>query len=144
MRLQVVSSQANVNPNDIYLHFELLEEYPAGMWKTITGQEREMLLKRAIEFTGYAKEYGVYMLKAVNLWPNSCAHNLSKSNTNRQAWIGHAATCIAIKCPEDITRLAWHYLTQKQQDDANAQADIAIQTWEKQFKKGIQSCLRLS
>jgi hypothetical protein len=70
------------------------------------------------------------MLKAIDLWPVSCEHNLSCTGMNRQAWIGHAACCIATGCPEHITRLAWHTLTQKQQDEANAKADFAIKTWE--------------
>jgi hypothetical protein len=54
---------------------------------------------------------------------------------NRQAYIGHAAACIAIGSPEYITRLAWHQLTNDQQDKANNKADIAIKTWEENYAK---------
>lgn len=100
------------------------------MWKTILGEKCEELLKKAIEFTGNAELYGFYMFRIIREWPFSCEHNLSCEDMNRQAWIGHAACCLAIACPEDITRLAWHTLTQKQQDDANHQADLAISKWE--------------
>jgi len=119
----------------IYKHYSWMEEYSAGMWKTILGDKREILLKKAIRFTEDAKLYGSFMLKVLKKWPNSCEHNLSCEDMNRQAWIGHAACCLAIKCPEDITRVAWHTLTKKQQDDANAQADFAIKTWEETQRK---------
>jgi hypothetical protein len=56
---------------------------------------------------------------------------LTDISQNRRAWIGHAACCMAIKCPEYITRSAWGYLTKEQQDLANAEADRAIAWWER-------------
>jgi len=44
--------------------------------------------------------------------------------------VGHAATALAIGCPELITRMAWGRLTQEQQDAANAKAQQAINLWE--------------
>lgn len=128
----------------IFIPYTLWEEYRFGMWRYVYGKERDNYLKRAIKFTGNAKLYGRYMRKVIKLWLYSCAHNLSNMSINRQAWIGHAACCLAIGCPEDITRLAWHELSTKQQDDANNQADIAIEKWEKMLFKGIQSCLNIS
>lgn len=125
----------------VYFPYYLWEDWKYGMWRDVYGIEREQYLKQAIEFTGNAKLYGSYMKKVLKYMPFACIHNLSNISINRQAWIGHAACCLAISCPEDITRLAWHELTQKQQDDANAQADIAIEKWESQYFKGIQLCL---
>lgn len=102
------------------------------MWKSVYGEERERLLKEAIDFTGNAELYGSFMLRIIKEWPYSCEHNLTATDINRQAWIGHAACCLAIQCPEDITRLAWHQLTQEQQDKANAKANEAIKKWEEQ------------
>lgn len=130
--------------NRIYFPYWLWEEYHCGMWRNVFGEERKPLLDKAIEFTGNAKLYGQFMMKAIKQWPYSCIHNLSCIAMNRQAWIGHAACCIAIDCPEDITRLAWHQLTKQQQDKANAKADRAISKWENMYKEGIQLCLRLS
>ena len=113
------------------------------MWRSVYGQERDLYLEKAIVFTGNARLYGRYMIKVVKEWPYACLHNLTNPSINRQAWIGHSACCIAIKCPEDITRLAWHTLTQKQQDDANSQADKAIAHFESKYFKGIQLCLNL-
>lgn len=122
----------------VYLPYYLWEEWKFGMWCSVFGKEREEYLKKAIEFTGNAQLYGKWMIRVVKQWPNSCLHNLSCTEMNRQAWIGHAACCLAIHCPEDITRLAWHSLTQKQQDDANAQADRAIKYFEQKYNFGIQ------
>lgn len=70
------------------------------------------------------------MLKVADSWEYSCEHNLTDSGINKQAWIGHAACCLAIGCPEYITRQAWWHLTKQQQDDANKKADEAIRYWE--------------
>ncbi|NTU49442.1 MAG: hypothetical protein HGA87_00855 [Desulfobulbaceae bacterium] len=127
-----------------YYHYNELEEYHAGMWKKVSKDEFERLLPMAIRFTGTHLLYGKWMLKALDLWPKSCNQNLSDSGINHQAFIGHAATCIAIGCPEYITRLAWHELSQHQQDLANEQADIAINVWKnKQTTREEQLCLKL-
>ena len=106
------------------------EDYQAGMWRTVSGSKRQALLRRAIDFTGDAKLYGSFMRRVIVEWPRSCEHHLADTGINRKAWIGHAATCLAIHVPEDITRAAWGYLDQRQQDDANAEAQAAIEAWE--------------
>ena len=111
------------------------EDYQNGMWETISGKERDLFLQRAIEFTGDAQLYGSFMFKVTDEWPIACEHNLTDTSQNRKAWIGHAATCLAINCPEDITRQAWGMLTQEQQDKANAQAQLAIECWEYKYEK---------
>lgn len=113
--------------------FEIWEENKYGLWKMVTGKEKESKLQMAINFTGDHIEYGKYMLLVIDEWPISCEHNLTASSMNRQAWIGHAACCIAIGCPESVTREAWHFLSKEQQDLANLQADIAIQKWEEKY-----------
>lgn len=105
------------------------------MWRKVERQERAAMLDRAIAFTGDHALYGRYMLRAVSEWPVACEHNLTDMQMNRLAWVGHAATCIAIGCPEDITRQAWAYLTQQQQDLANRQAENAIETWERAYER---------
>jgi hypothetical protein len=119
----------------IFHHYSKWEEIPAGMWKTVGGKEHKQLLKKARAFTGDAKLYGSFMLQVLDKWPISCEQNLSNKSINRRAWIGHAACCIALGCPESITREAWHDLTQTQQDEANAAADHAILVWEKNYAK---------
>jgi hypothetical protein len=114
----------------IFHHYENWEDYQAGMWRNVGGSERTEFLRKAIEFTGDAALYGSFMRRVLVEWPLACEHNLTDITQNRKAWIGHAATCIAIDCPEDITRLAWAQLSQQQQDDANEQARQTIEEWE--------------
>lgn len=115
------------------------------MWRKVTKSEEESLLPAAIRFTGNAPLYGQWMRRVVKEWPVSCEHNLTDLGQNRKAWIGHAATQLAINCPEYITRAAWAHLTQRQQDDANRQAQFAIELWESEYIDNPwgQLCLRL-
>ncbi len=115
----------------IFHPYHKWEDFQSGMWRTVSGNERIEYLRKAIEFTGNAELYGSFMLRVINEWPISCEHNLTDLNQNRKAWIGHAATCLAIECPEDITRQAWGKLNQQQQDDANEKAQLAIDLWVK-------------
>jgi len=74
-------------------------------------------------------------LLVIEQWPITCEHNLTDLNQNRKAWIGHAATCLAIGAPEDITRKAWHALNLEQQEAANLKAKEAIQLWEERHER---------
>lgn len=93
------------------------------------------MLKKSIEFTGNAKLYGSYMRRVIHEWPVTCEHHLTDLNSNRKAFIGHAAACLALGAPEDITRQAWGYLSQQQQDDANLEAERAINSWEAEYAR---------
>ena len=119
----------------VYYSFEKWEDYKLGMWRKLHASEESEFVEMAVEFTGDPDLYGSFMIAAIMEWPFGCEHNLTCAGMNRQAWIGHAAACIAINSPEYITRLAWWKLTKEQQDKANAKADLAIQTWEEQYAK---------
>lgn len=99
------------------------------MWRKVPKQERADFLQRATEFTGDAVLYGSFMDRVVREWPIACEHNLTDVRQNRLAWIGHAATVLAIHCPEDITRQAWGGLTEDQQISANDMASAALNFW---------------
>ena len=106
------------------------EDYKAGMWRKETPEEEKKFLEKAIKFTGDAKLYGEWMMKVIEQWPITCEHNLSDKEHSGNAFVGHAACCLAFRCPEYITRQAWGFLSRKQQDEANAMADIAIKKWD--------------
>ena len=106
------------------------EDYKNGMWSIADSSKRKSLLKKAYDFTGDHKLYGSFMMRVIKEWPVACEHHLTNINSNRRAWIGHAACCLAIGCPEDITRKAWSYLSDEQHDLANNEADKAILEWE--------------
>ena len=120
--------------NRIWHPYTEWEEFHAGMWSRIYGKKRNAMLLMAIKFTGNHALYGAWMLKVIKQWPVSCEHNLTDIGMNRRAWTGRAACCLAIACPEDITREAWGHLTQQQQDDANKKADEAIYAWERKHE----------
>lgn len=128
----------------IYHHYTNWEEWENGMWRKVSNEEHDIYLKKAIKFTGNAKLYGNFMMKVIEQWPISCEQNLTNISINRQAWIGHAACCIAINCPENITREAWWHLSERQQNEANRKADFAIKTWENKYlkNKDNQLCLK--
>lgn len=104
------------------------EELNFNMWGTVA--DRSAWLQKAIAFTGDHLLYGSWMFKVADAWKFSCEHHLTKLETNRKPWIGHAAVALAIQCPEDIVREAWGHLTIEQQDLANEQARNAIEYWE--------------
>jgi len=118
----------------IWKNHELWEDAKGGMYKTVTGQTRAFMLENAIDFTGDHTLYGNYMSMVIDLWPESCEHNLSAMCMNRRAWIGHAACCLGIGCPEDITREAWGHLSGRQRKLANNEADMAIKKWENKHR----------
>lgn len=109
------------------------ECYRHGMWRIVGISERAELLEKTIDFTGNASQYGMFMQRIVKEWPITCEHHLTDSSLNRKAFVGHAAACMAIASPEDVTRQAWGQLSAPQQHDANAQAIAAITEWEIQY-----------
>jgi hypothetical protein len=104
------------------------------MWGDVDN--RKQMLEKAIKFTGDHVLYGSYMMRVIYEWPNSCDNALTDYQMNRKAWVGHAACALAIRCPEDITRQAWGFLTDEQRLLANAEAERAIQSWELRKREG--------
>jgi hypothetical protein len=119
----------------VWHHYLSWEDYHNGMYRSLYGEEKSAMLKKAVEFTGDPELYGGWMLKVVEQWPICCEQNLTATNMNLQAWIGHAAACMAIGSPDEITRAAWSELTQDQQDRANKKADEAIAYWRDLYAK---------
>lgn len=115
------------------------------MWRKVPRHEEDNFMRAAVEFTGNAELYGQWMRRVVSEWPIACEHNLTDLSINRKAWVGHAATQMAINCPEYITRAAWGQLSEQQRIDANKQAQHAIDLWEAGYvhNQGGQTCLRL-
>lgn len=121
----------NLTPPDweIWHPYTSWEEMQSNMWGAV--KNRDEWLQKAVAFTGDHELYGSWMLKVADVWPLSCQQNLTKLDTNRKAWIGHAAVALAMQCPEDIVRQAWGYLSEEQQRLANEKAQQAIEIWEK-------------
>jgi hypothetical protein len=122
----------------VYRPYWEWEEIEHNMWGCV--DDRKKHLKNAIEFTGDHKRYGRFMMRVIIEWPVSCENALTDDSINKKAWVGHAATALALGCPEDITREAWSNLTDEQQLLANNQARKAIQTWEHNYLKDSELC----
>lgn len=112
------------------------EEIKFNMWGKVENRKEYYLL--AVEFTGDHKRYGSFMQRVTKEWPVSCENALTDYFMNRKAWIGHAACALALRCPEDITRLAWKELTNEQQYLANKEAIRAISSWENMYIESEQ------
>jgi len=119
-------------------HHEKWEEYIYGMWRTVSKEVECQILPLAVEFTGNHKLYGLAMLRVISEWPISCEQNLTNVSINRRAWLGHAACCLQHGWPEYLVRQAWHHLSQKQQEDANAKASEVIKIFESKYRKKCQ------
>lgn len=117
----------------VFYHYENLEEHRAGLWRITQPVERDRYIGAAAALMSDPRAFLAAMLRAIEEWPNSCEAAMTTPSLNRRAWFGHAGCCIATGSPEDLTRQAWHTLTQDQQDRANAAADQAIHAWAKGY-----------
>ena len=117
----------------VYRRYQEWEEVDFNMWGSVI--DKKQWLKKAIEFTSQHKLYGSYMQRVIKEWPISCENALTDYLINRKAWIGHAATALAIQCPEHITREAWGKLSNEQQFLANKEATRAISIWENTYRE---------
>lgn len=117
----------------IYHPYDQWEETAAGLWRRPAGEERRQWIERCAIFMADTSQFRAAMFRAIHEWPISCIVNLTTKSINRQAWLGHAACCIAMGCPEEPTRAAWWRLTQTQRDLADQAAAEAIQEWEKMY-----------
>jgi hypothetical protein len=119
-------------------HYKEWECYRHGMWSRVPrDQERELILK-AVAFTGDAELYGLWMMRAIEVFKVSCAHHLSDASLNKRAYIGHAACALAHGFPEYIVRKAWGLLAQGQRDAANVKASEALLKWKRSTGYGSQ------
>jgi hypothetical protein len=120
----------------VYHHYEKWEETHAGMWRRPTGAERQEWIGKVAAFMADTDKFKAAMLRAIKEWPISCEANFTCSSVNKQAWLGHAACCIAIGCPEEPTRSAWWTLSQELRDAADAAAAEVIMIWQADYIGG--------
>lgn len=123
----------------IYHPYHKWEDYKNGMWRTLGNEDEDEWIQKTIDFTANTSLFGKWMMEVVKAWPVACEHNLTDTSSNRRAWIGQAAACLSIKSPEYITRLSWWQLTEKQRNDANKQADYAINQWQSDYMDKVNN-----
>ena len=117
----------------IYHPYWKWEDYKAGLYDLdnfYNEQQTESMSLAAKEILCNSKYFLKTALKVISEWKHAAEVNLTNTSRNRQAWIGQASVCYALKIPEYITKYGWHLMTPEQQTEANRIADIAIKTWE--------------
>ena len=125
---------------DTYHPYYAWEEYHAGMWSELPEDEDGPMSEFTLPVMQDAEVWGRFMRQVVHEWPVSSEHHLDNPLENEIAWIGQAATCLAVGAPEYITRRLWWRLTDAEQDAANEQARQAIEEW-RTAHGGRQTCL---
>lgn len=123
----------------IYRPHDEWEEFAAGMWRVVHGDNAQKYIHAAADLMRCPDEFKLAMLRAIQDWPVSCQVNLTAKGMNRQAWLGHAGCCVAVSSPENCTRLGWHTLSLREQDEANRVADEAIAIWEAQHRETLNA-----
>lgn len=115
----------------IFHHFELWEDYHAGMYDE-SKNGREERVKKAAYILGTPEVCRVAMEKVIAEWEKATEYNLSNAEINRKAWLGQAACCCYAGIHEDETREAWGIMTELQRIEANRIAAEIIKKWVNQ------------
>lgn len=129
-----MKASKNQRVDRIYFHYEELEEYKAGMWVRHTGETRKEFVGCAARLMRQPEKFMDAMRSVLDLWPKSCLHNLTSLDSNRIAWLGHAGCCVSTGSTEECTRVAWHTLTNDEQDEANRVAAEVLEIWDEDHK----------
>lgn len=113
------------------------EDYLAGMY----GVSDKVMEERAssIDLLRNAAGLRDAMMDAVLAWPIAAEHNLTDTGSNRRAWLGQAACCLAHGATQFATCSAWWELSEDERDAANAAADSVIAQWEMEVVYGAET-----
>lgn len=111
------------------------EDWVNGMWRRLPADEEDEFIDKAILFTGNHSLYGAWMKVVINVWTHTMLNSMTNVSINRRAFLGHCACSLAFDCPEYITRIAWHRLTEKQRELADKIAQETIDNWEIEYEK---------
>lgn len=116
----------------IYHHYKKWEDYKNGLYRTVQSDdsEAEELVQLAHSLLSSPRVLYTSMSSVTYEWPIATEVNLTHKGINRRAWLGQAACCYEYSTPENLTKQAWHRLTELQQSRANAIADRIISEWE--------------
>lgn len=126
----------------IFHHYDLWEDYHAGMYDE-NRDGRQERVKKAAYILGTPEVCKEAMEKVVAEWEIATEYNLSNAEINRKAWLGQAACCCYGNVHEDETREAWGIMTEQQRMKANQIAASIIRKWvrERENEESGQFCL---
>lgn len=126
----------------IYHPYWLWEDYKAGFYDNVSGEQKKILLLKVVEMFNSKQLTKQNMLRVINEWTYSCEHNLTNDSLNKIAYIGQGACCLYAGVPSTITMEAWSLLTNEVKERSNKIALEVINEWENN-NKYIQLCLKL-
>lgn len=114
----------------IFEHHDLWEDSRSGQYDlpSVLDDPYKILISAKLLSTPH--EFFNVAMNMIDSWPVAASVNLSNKSRNRQAWLGQASCCYDNGAKEHEVKEAWHTLTHKQQEEANAVADEVIQLWE--------------
>jgi hypothetical protein len=107
-----------------------LEEYHAGMWRRIAGEEaRGALITKAVAFLSDSKAFREGMARVLGEWPISCMYNFTNPSLNKPVWLAHAAAALTRSIPEEFMRLGYWVLPEPERARADRDAEEIYATW---------------
>lgn len=128
--------------NRIFHHYDLWEDYHAGMYDESKDGRGERV-KKAAQILGNPETCRKAMEMVVNKWEKATEYNLSNAEINRKAWLGQAGCCCYGGVHEDETREAWGIMTEAQRHQANAIAAAIIKQWVNEREAAISPQISL-
>lgn len=120
----------------IFHHFSKWEDYKCGFYDSSCFNINEHI-EKSVKLLSNQKEFRRYAQIMINEWVYSCEQNLTDPSLNKIAYIGQGACCVANRTPAFATRLAWSYIDEQDQIEANKTAREVLKEWKyKQLLKG--------
>lgn len=80
------------------------------------------------DFLGDIPRFEAAMQRVMTEWPKSCEHFLTKTGTNRIAWLGQSAMCIETGVPAKF-KAGFGLLSEAQKRAANDAAGRVLADW---------------
>jgi len=115
----------------IYHRYELWECHKHGFFNT---KSKAGLDLKVIELFSNPKQTEIYMQRVLKEWKYSCEHNLTNMSMNRVAWLGQAACCLYAIIPCEVTKQAWHLVSEDFRNQANLIAELIISEFDKNYE----------
>lgn len=116
--------------NQVFVSYWKWECYKSGMWSKGGSPPDHEKIMNAVNFMKNSKDYGHSMREVSKRWKNSMLNFLTNNSINKNAYIGHCAVFYKLGITENVTRLAWKKLTEKEMYLANQEAEKTIKEWE--------------
>ena len=98
------------------------------MYVNEESHDRESSMRAYRDFLADLPRFKAAMRRVLDEWPKSCEHFLTKTSTNRVAWLGQASMCIETGIPAKF-KAGFSLLTEDEQRAANEAAEEVLTAW---------------